>query len=255
MGRLKFVPVTSASASPSSSHSRPPGPRYFQVKLAVQDRIAGLEPGQSLPPERKLADELGTSRTTLRKALAELTAEGVLSSTQGSGNYVSPPKPVHVRQLTSFSEDLADEGLSVESAVLSAELVPADADVAGHLGVEAGEPVFALTRLRVVEGEPFALETAHLPSRFDDLAARVERSGSLYATLRDDFGVRISDVADTVQTALAVPAQAELLHVPTGAPLLVVHRLSRDAGGAVVEWTCSHYRGDRARFVALGRIG
>ena len=86
--------------------AEPAPPRYFQVKLALADLIAGLDRGTSLPPERQLAEQLGTSRTTLRKALAELAGEGVLRRTQGSGNFVAPPKVVHVRQLSSLTDDL-----------------------------------------------------------------------------------------------------------------------------------------------------
>ncbi|GAB91657.1 GntR family transcriptional regulator [Gordonia rhizosphera] len=222
--------------------------------MAVQERIAGLGPGASLPPERRLAAELGTSRTTLRKALAELTAEGVLSSTQGSGNYVAPSKPVLMRQLTSFSDDLQAMGMTVETTLLSAEQAAADAETAAHLGIDVGASVHVLTRLRIVGGEPLALETAHLPGDLPGLAARVDESGSLYATLREDFGITITDVEDCVQTALASPEHATHLQVPTSAPLLLIDRVSRDSDGRIVEWTRSYYRGDRVRFVARGRL-
>lgn len=232
----------------------PTTPRYFQVKVALQQRIASLEPGTSLPPERRLATELDTSRTTLRKALAELAAEGVLSSTQGSGNYVSPPKMVHMRQLTSFSDDLGEQGRSVETVMLDSDRVPADPVVAGHLDLPDGTDVHRLTRLRVVNGEPLAIETAHLPGDLPGLAGLVAASGSLYATLRDSFGVRVSEVEDSVQTALATPDQATHLGVTTGTPLLLVSRVSRDPDGALIEWTRSYYRGDRVRFVARGSL-
>ncbi|MBE7194268.1 MAG: GntR family transcriptional regulator, partial [Gordonia polyisoprenivorans] len=246
MGTLAFMPTP-----PATTRNR--GPRYFQVKVALQQRIGDLEPGMSLPPERKLATELGTSRTTLRRALAELTAEGVLSSTQGSGNFVTPPKLVHVRQLTSFSDDLGAQGRTVDSEILDAGHAPADTDLAVRLEVPTGTPVHRLTRLRIVNDEPLALETAHIPGEFDDFADAVAASGSLYATLRAR-GIVICDVEDSVQTALAVPDQAAYLRVATGTPLLQIERTSRDADGTCVEWTRSYYRGDRVRFVARGRL-
>ncbi len=249
------VPGSSPSRQRTAENRRrPAGPAYFQVKLALEQRIATLEPGMSLPPERKLADELHTSRTTLRKALAELSSEGVLSRTQGSGNFVTPPKPVHIRQLTSFSDDLRDEGKSVESTLLDAGQMVADDVLAERLGITAGAPVEHLTRLRVVADEPLALETAHLPGPLPGLADHVTRRGSLYTTLHADFGITIIDVEDTVQTALATPEQAVHLQVSTGNPLLLIERQSRDTDGRIVEWTRSFYRGDRVRFVAQGRL-
>lgn len=232
----------------------PSGPRYFQIKVALENRIAQLPAGTSLPPERKLAAELKTSRTTLRRALAELTAEGVLSSTQGSGNFVAPPKMVHVRQLTSFSDDMTALGGTLESEMLSAATESASDDVAEHLGIDPGAPLHRLTRLRVVNGEPIALETAHVSGELGGLADAVTRRGSLYATLADEFGVHIHEVEDSVQTALATPEQAQHLRVTTGTPLLLIERTSRDAAGTIIEWTRSFYRGDRVRFMARGQL-
>ena len=87
----------------------------------------------------ELAEQLGTSRTTLRKALAELAGEGVLRRTQGSGNFVAPPKVVHVRQLTSLTEDLKAEGMQASSRVLALERVRADKEVAERLEIAPGE--------------------------------------------------------------------------------------------------------------------
>ncbi|MET0757931.1 MAG: GntR family transcriptional regulator [Mycobacterium sp.] len=225
-------------------------PRYFQVKLALQKLIDELDSGASLPPERQLAEQLGTSRTTLRKALAELAGEGVLRRTQGSGNFVAPPKVVHVRQLTSLTEDLKAEGMQATSRVLALERVRADKEVAARLEIAPGERIHRLSRLRIVDGEPLAIEVAHLPGRLPGLGARLAEHDSLYATLRECYGRRVAAVEDTVETALTTPAEAELLDIRTGQPLLLLHRSARDADGQVIEWTRSVYRGDRFRFVA-----
>ncbi|MEE6166976.1 MULTISPECIES: GntR family transcriptional regulator [unclassified Mycolicibacterium] len=230
--------------------AEPAPPRYFQVKLALADLIAGLDRGASLPPERQLAEQLGTSRTTLRKALAELAGEGVLRRTQGSGNFVAPPKVVHVRQLSSLTDDLKAEGMQPTSQILGLERVRAEPAVAEHLEIAPGERIHLLTRLREVDGEPLAIEEAHLPGELPRLAARLAETGSLYAALRDCYDRGVHSVEDTVETALANPEQAELLRIATGQPLLLVHRTSRDKTGRIVEWTRSVYRGDRFRFVA-----
>jgi GntR family transcriptional regulator len=225
-------------------------PRYFEVKLALQKLIGELDHGASLPPERQLADRLGTSRTTLRKALAELAAEGVLRRTQGSGNFVAPPKVVHVRQLTSLTDDLKAEGMQPSSRILSLERLRADKAVAAHLEISAGERIHRLTRLRLVDGEPLAIEVAHLPGPLPRFDLRLAERGSLYATLRECYGRRVASVEDTVETAMTTPAEADLLEIGVGQPLLLLHRTARDDTGRVIEWTRSVYRGDRFRFVA-----
>lgn len=225
-------------------------PRYFRAKVEVQRRIAELGHGDTLPAERRLADELGVSRTTLRKALAELSAEGVLRREHGSGTYVAPPKVVRVRQLTSLSEDFGVTGKSVESRVLACEHIPADSDTQEVLELTRGSRVYRITRLRIVDDEPLAIEVAHLRGPLRGLADRMSTEPSLYETLRTHYGREIVAVEDTVETALASPYEADLLDIPTGHPLLMVHRLGRVADGSPLEWTRSVYRGDRFKFVA-----
>ncbi|MGX9294766.1 GntR family transcriptional regulator [Tsukamurella paurometabola] len=233
---------------PRSSHAEPP--RYFRAKLELQRRIGDLGHGDTLPAERRLAEDLGVSRTTLRKALAELSAEGVLRREHGSGTYVAPPKVVRVRQLTSLSEDFGVDGQAVRSDLLSCDHITADAETQTALELPRGARVYRVTRLRIVDDEPLAIEEAHLRGPLRGLAARLEEQSSLYRVLREQYGRCISAVEDTVETALASPSEAELLGVTAGHPLLMVHRLGRDADGLALEWTRSIYRGDRFKFVA-----
>src|SRR4029077_14030772 len=64
-------------------------PKYYQVKRQLLELTAALDPGSPVPPERELARLYGTSRTTVRQALAELAVEGRLLRMQRQGNFVS----------------------------------------------------------------------------------------------------------------------------------------------------------------------
>ena len=123
----------------------------------------------------------------------------------------------------------------------------ATGEAARRLG---GGAVQCVERLRLVDGVPLAHEQAHLAGDFPGLATELLGRGSLYATLREVYGVELAAVEDTVQTHLAEPDVAALLGVETGHPLLLVHRLGETVDGRLVEWTRSAYRGDRFRFVA-----
>ena len=220
-------------------------PKYWLVKEQLRGLVESGEPGTALPTERELAEQLATSRTTVRQAIAELVVEGLLVRTQGSGTYIAEPRLVHIRQLSSFSEDLG--AARVENRVLGVTVEPATGETALRLGVTA---VSRVERVRLVDGVPLAHETARLAGEFPGLAAELDRRGSLYATLRDAYGIELQAVEDTVQTQLADPVTAELLGIETGHPLLLVHRLGETTGGSPIEWTRSAYRGDRFRFVA-----
>lgn len=226
-------------------------PKYYTYKLRLLAFIDGAAAGTMLPTERELAEEFGTSRTTVRQALAELVAEGRLDRVQGRGTFVAEPKLVHVRQLTSFSEDLGDRDTRSELIGLGDET--ADAATAAHLGLGPGATVQRIERVRWVGDEPLAHETARLPGELAVTPDELDATGSLYRTLRDRHGVSISGADDEVETALATPDEARLLGTEVGQPLLVVHRTAWDASGRIVEWTRSVFRGDRFRFQA--RVG
>lgn len=230
-------------------------PKYFHVKSQILALIADLGPGDPVPTERDLAETFATSRTTVRRAIAELVADGRLVHTQGRGTFVAEPKLMQVRQLTSFSQDLTSEGWRPGSVVLDIAEVAADAELAARLRVPEGARMHRVERLRTAADQPIAHEVAHLPGPLPRLAEELDRLGSLYATLRECYDIELALVEDTVETAVADPQQAALLGCDTGQPLLLIHRTGLDVGGTVVEWTRSVFRGDRFRFVALQRVG
>lgn len=226
-------------------------PKYWTVKQALLEQVATGRPGAALPTERELAGRFATSRTTVRQAISELVTEGVLDRTQGSGTYIARPRRVEVQQLTSFTEDLGPE--RVANRILDVRTEPADVESARQLAVAEGETVHVVDRVRLVDGVPLAVETARLAGDLPGLAGELAVRGSLYAVLREVYGRGVDQVRDAVQSRPADPAEAELLDVETGHPLLLVRRLSHTADGRPVEWTRSVYRGDRFTFVASTR--
>ena len=225
-------------------------PKYHLVMEQITDLIGEAEPGSPLPTERHLADLFGTSRTTVRQALATLAADGRIARTQGSGTFVAEPNRVFVHQLTSYSQDLRDQGHEPSGRIVDVGRIRAGREVAAALGVPVETRVHRVERVRLVDAEPLAHEVAHLPGPLPGLRRELERRGSLYATLREVYDVRFVRAEDVVETALADPHEAALLKVDAGAPLLAIHRTAYDADDRAVEYTRSVFRGDRFRFVA-----
>jgi GntR family transcriptional regulator len=226
-------------------------PKYYAVKRHLLELIAALPPGSPVPTERVLTTELETSRTTVRRALAELVGEGRLVRRQGSGTYVAEPKIAWPLQMTSFTEQASAYGYSTTTRLLEAIRTRADDEVAERLRLRSGGPVFRIERLRLVDDTPMAVEVSHLPAaRFPGLITELRKKSSLYRVLADSFGVRPVDAEETIETASAAPREAALLEVDTGAPILVLGRHSFDADGEPLEYVRSWYRGDRYTFVA-----
>jgi GntR family transcriptional regulator len=224
-------------------------PKYYLVKRGIVELIADLEPGEALPVERGLAATFGTSRTTVRQAIAELVADGQVERIQGRGTFVAASQQMQLPH-ASFSANARSQGWKAGRTVLDAGEIRADAALAEHLRLTEGATVTRLDLLRTVDGEPFAHEIVHLPGVLPGLLEKLGEGDSLYRVLRDEFDVTVDSVEDSVATIPAAPVEADQLGVPTGSPMLVVHRTAFDADDRPVEWTRSVFRGDRFRFVS-----
>lgn len=235
------------------SHEAPPRariPKYYPVKRHLAEHIAALPPGSAVPPERTLATELGISRTTVRQALAELEMEGRLHRIQGKGTFVATPKVAQPLQLTSYTEEMRAHGMQPASQILDVTTLAADVELAATLGLEPGSRVVSVERLRMADGEPMAIEHTHLPAAlFPGLERHLTRAASLYEVLSTQYGVRLAEAEETIETVLASPREAALLGTDTGLPMLLISRLSIDTDGRRVEWVQSWFRGDRYKFI------
>lgn len=226
-------------------------PKYYRLKRHLLEFAQTHPPGSPVPPERTLATEFDTSRTTVRQALQELVVEGRLERIQGKGTFVAKPKVAQTLQLTSYTEDMRAQGLEPASRLLDVAEVPADAALADRLALTPGAPISRVERLRMADDDPMAIETTHLSAeRFPELRHHLARCSSLYAVLAQKYGVHLAEGEETIETALATPGEAALLDTDVGLPMLLLSRHSRDESGQPVEWAKAVYRGDRYKFVA-----
>jgi GntR family transcriptional regulator len=238
--------VTEANSSPALLRL----PKYYQVKKQLLDFTAAMSPGSPVPPERELARLYGTSRTTVRQALAELVIEGRLLRMQGKGTFVAKPKVAQPLELASYTEGMRQHGLHPQTKILEIGYVTADDQLAALLDVRPGGRLLRIHRLRLADGEPMSIDTSHLPARrFPGLRRQLERHASLYETLRTGYGIQLAEAEETIETVLADPHDARLLDVDAGIPLLLLSRHAIDSTGQPVEWAQSWYRGDRYKFI------
>ncbi|MFP8883590.1 MULTISPECIES: GntR family transcriptional regulator [Streptomyces] len=226
-------------------------PKYYRLKRHLLEMTETMPPGTPVPPERTLAGEFDTSRTTVRQALQELVVEGRLERIQGKGTFVAKPKVAQALQLTSYTEDMRAQGLEPTSQLLDIGYVTADDRLAGLLDIPSGGRVLRIERLRLASGEPMAIETTHLSQkRFPALRRSLVKYSSLYTALAEVYDVHLAEAEETIETSLATPREAGLLGTDVGLPMLMLSRYSRDTEGEPVEWVRSVYRGDRYKFVA-----
>lgn len=228
------------------------GPLYRRLKAGIRAAIArgALEGGAALPPERDLAVRLGVSRVTVRRAIAELTGEGILNRRRGAGTFVARPAgriEQKLKRLTSFTEDMKARGMEPHSFWLERALQPASAEEAEALDIAPGARVARLSRIRFADDRPMALEYTALPG--DILEAPAAIGPSLYAALTER-GIRLQRADERITATILTDEQAGLLEVPAGAPALAINRTGFDAAGRAIEFTRSFYRSDIYDLVA-----
>lgn len=224
-------------------------PKYRQLRDALAAVIDESPPGCALPTERELCERFGVARGTVRQALDLLEAEQRVYRHQGKGTFVTPPKIDQVLELVSHTAHIRARGMDPTSKLLGLSRLAADARTARLLDVGEGEELLQVERLRLADGEPLAVELLLLhEAAFPGIADALASTQSLYALLRERYGVELSFAEETIEVAVAPEREADLLCVPAGAPVLVLCRHTFDAHGRSVEYVRSHYRADRFRF-------
>jgi GntR family transcriptional regulator len=225
-----------------------PEPLWHQTERVLRALIADgtWRDGAQIPNEAKLGEMLGVSRITMRHALRNMEEWGLLRREQGRGTFVRSSTIIAgARGPTSLTQEMADRGLSVGSRILELREIPADNSVASALEIREGASVVKLRRLRLGGGQPIGVQTAYLPEkRVPGLADMEGALVSLYATLRDRFGLVPQSALEVYRVGAASAEDAELLEVATGSPAFIVQRTTSDARGPY-EFTVSTMRGDR----------
>ncbi|MEO9517305.1 MAG: GntR family transcriptional regulator [Paracoccaceae bacterium] len=232
------------------------GPRYLQLRQRLNEGVDQgiLKAGGSLPPEREIATITDLSRVTVRKAIQSLADDGIIVQKQGSGSFVASDAPQieqSLSRLTSFSEDMARRGMTSTSVWLERGVFMPSPDEVLALALSSEASVSRISRLRMADQKPMAIERASLSSKVLPNPILVETS--LYKFLTQS-GLRPARALQKISAISLGSEDAELLQVQPGEAGLKIERTSYLSNGSVVEFTQSVYRGDAYNFVAELRL-
>ena len=227
-------------------------PLYHRVFREIVREIESgtLRPGDRLPSERWLCDELGVSRATVRRALEELIAEGLVES-RGRGSFITGEPVVEPpNTLMSLSEVARSRGLGASARVLGLDVRPATIDEAEAFGIAPGAGLFELRRLRMLDGLPISIDVNRVPLRMLPDALEMDFSTASLDEALDRAGHAPGRADYRLEARGADSSEAELLDVARGAPVLFATTEAIAEDGRVMDLGRTVYRADRYRFQA-----
>src|ERR1700712_652997 len=226
-----------------------PVPLYYQVAQQLEKAISNgeLGPGAKLPNEISLAEGLGLSRPTMRRAIQELVDKGLLVRKRGVGTQVVHGQVTRPVELTSLFDDLARGHQAPRTTLLVNELIPATEKVGGFLDVAVGATVLRLRRLRFANGEPLAILENYLPIELADIGQADPEARGLYQLMRAK-GVHIRVAKQRIGARAGTAEECQLLAERKGSPLLTMDRATHDDSGRPVEWGHHVYRASQYSF-------
>jgi GntR family transcriptional regulator len=228
---------------------------HRQLFLVLREQIncGALEVGQALPNEQELCEQFGVSRITVRRALQDLSDQGLVQRRHGRGTYVLPRDGPTDRapSVLSVKEGLRKVQLETKAEIVDVAVRNPPYSVASALAL-ADEPS-ALYVLRVRKdkksGEPLLISEAWLPPQYSDLVTRKALKSRALYEIMGDGGFEMGRVAQELTAEIADPLKSRLLEVSIGSALIRVNRLIYDVGDNPVQHLTLYLSPERSRIL------
>ncbi|AYY13890.1 GntR family transcriptional regulator [Actinobacteria bacterium YIM 96077] len=220
-----------------------PVPLYFQVAQHLEQLIesGAYPPGTRLDNEILLADQLGLSRPTMRRAIEYLVDRGLLVRKRGVGTQVVQPKVRRPVELSSLFDDLRAAGRSPHTQVLAFDVDHPSEMIAETLGIDVDTDVYVIERLRYTGDEPLSIMRNYIPTSLLELSSETLEEKGLYDVIRA-AGISLKIATQSIGGRTARTAEARLLDEKPGAPLLTMTRVAYDDAGRAIEYGSHLYR-------------
>lgn len=227
-------------------------PLYDQLVDILTEKIEHeYRPGDLLPSERELSKYYGLSRTTVRLALQELERLGLVVRQHGRGTFVADRsvQATNLSQTYSFTDQMREMGRDPSTTILEFAEIDADKNLAEKMRVRMGDKLFKIERLRCADGMPMMVERTYMPVRkFMSLKRPMLEHASLYTVIEQVFHEKIRVAEEEFFASIARPADAHLLGIGEGAPVLDLVRTTYDVGNEIIEYTLSVARADQFKY-------
>ena len=228
-----------------------PQAKYLDIADHLRDLVAESEPGDVLPSDAELCRDFDVSRMTARQAVQLLVNEDLVERSRGKGTFVASRRvPRALGSPLSFTESMRQRGLKASSRAIDSRVTPANGDEARALGIETGEAVYVIERVRFADGVPMAIERAALPTGVAAMVNTDLTSGSLHESFQE-VGLDPAKAHADVSARLATEWEQEQLDMTPVSVVLAEERTIFDQDDRPLEHTVTLYAADRYSFSAI----
>lgn len=227
------------------------GPSKCERICRILRRYIGsgqLAAGQQLPAERALSERFATTRITIKEALSNLEADGLIYRAERRGWFVAPPRLTYDPAIhTHFHQWIGEQQRVAETRVLAHGGQLASSDLCHRMGLAPFTPLYEIRRLRLIDGRPVLHVSHHLlASRFPDIA-NAPLASSLTELYRERYGIGQGSSSLEITPSAARGEIARALNLAQGSTVLRLVRINYDERGGLVDCDIEHWRPDAIR--------
>lgn len=256
---MPLAGLTSETARTNTVSGNPSHtPKYLMVRdwIAEQIQSGHLVRGDRLPSEHDFVEKFGVSRVTVRHALDELQQEGMVESHQGQGYFVRGVKVnVDLRQLKGLGELFIPNGIASKSTIIRQETVKATGAAKKNLGLDAGDLVVCLERVRSANHRPICYEERYM--LFDvaeKLSTQNIEEDDILSVLENHHDISVSYGDVMIEVVPVSKKIADCLHLTLEDLVIRSEQVVFDSKGRAIDYCIRHSLVDAFRFISrLGR--
>lgn len=233
-------------------------PLYIQLQDIIIKKIEEKKylPGEAIPSERKMAETYGVNRMTVKRAVNKLVELGYLIRKPGAGTYVAQRdyKKIDLSYMnettgnSGVSAMLRMSGMETSSKVLGCGEITGSKYLNYKLALGKEDNVYGLHRVRLADGQPFAIEYTYVPQKnFDD----IEKFDFSKVSLYDYMDTKEHMPVHFIQNLVICEANekvAELLDIERGTAVFKIEYQGADEDYNMVEYTKSYMNPAFAEF-------